>query len=137
MKDYYKILGVKRTATTREIKSAYRDLVKRHHPDKTGRCEEDEQIKEINEAYHTLIDPQKRKTYNENLGETIKVNVVGYDKSGKKSMKSTWRGRPEPLIPRKEIGAGNFDSILEEELRYFERLRRYLLRRFFDDDFFF
>ena len=136
MKDYYKILGIKRTATTKEIKSAYRNLVKKHHPDMTGNCEADEQIKDINEAYDTLMDPEKRKSYNQNLGQKIKVNVV---KSKERDFGINRRrpGRPEPLIPRNRQPMDVADAFFEEQWRYFEKLRRYLLRRFFDDDFFF
>ncbi|MEW6482652.1 MAG: 2-C-methyl-D-erythritol 2,4-cyclodiphosphate synthase [bacterium] len=58
--DYYHILGVKRDASTEEIKSAYRKLVKEHHPDKGGVSS---RIREINEAYSVLSDPDKRLRY--------------------------------------------------------------------------
>lgn len=55
MKDYYKILGVPRTATGEEIKKAYRTLVKNNHPDyNPNNKEAEEATKEINEAYATL-----------------------------------------------------------------------------------
>jgi molecular chaperone DnaJ len=60
MKDYYKILGVDKTSTADEIKSAYRKKAKESHPDKGG---DPEQFKIINEAYETLSNPQKKKEY--------------------------------------------------------------------------
>ena len=60
-KDYYKILGVNKTATEDEIKKAYRKLAHEHHPDKKGGNEQ--RFKEINEAYQTLSDKTKRATY--------------------------------------------------------------------------
>lgn len=60
MKDYYAMLGVARTATDAEIKTAYRNLTKIHHPDKGG---DEEKFKEINEAYSTLGDANKRRVY--------------------------------------------------------------------------
>lgn len=59
--DYYSILGVAKTATSDEIKQAYRKLAKEHHPDRTGG--DDTTFKQINEAYDTLKDPQRRQEY--------------------------------------------------------------------------
>lgn len=61
MNDYYKILGVERTASQDEIKKSFRKLAQKYHPDKaTG---DEAKFKEINEAYETLSDPEKRKVY--------------------------------------------------------------------------
>ncbi len=58
--DYYKLLGVPRNASQEDIKKAYRKLASKHHPDKGGDAE---QFKEIQKAYETLSDPQKRNQY--------------------------------------------------------------------------
>lgn len=64
MKDYYEILNVSRDASQDEIKSAYRKLAKKYHPDLNPNDKEAEQkFKEINEAYEILSDPEKRKRY--------------------------------------------------------------------------
>ncbi len=65
MKDYYEILGVPRNASEREIKEAYRRLVRKWHPDlNPGRREEAERVfRQINEAYEVLSDPEKRRYY--------------------------------------------------------------------------
>ncbi|HEX8570597.1 MAG TPA: molecular chaperone DnaJ [Caulobacteraceae bacterium] len=63
-RDYYEVLGVSRTATEQELKSAFRKLAMEHHPDRNGGCEEASgRFKELNEAYSVLSDPQKRAAY--------------------------------------------------------------------------
>jgi curved DNA-binding protein len=66
-KDYYKTLGVSKTSSLKEIKSAYRKLARQWHPDvnPTKKKQAEEKFKEISEAYEVLSDPQKRKTYDE------------------------------------------------------------------------
>lgn len=63
-KDYYKILGVSKSASTGEIKKAYRKMALKHHPDKNkGDKSAEEKFKEISEAYAVLSDEEKRKQY--------------------------------------------------------------------------
>lgn len=62
-KDYYEILGVSKTASDDELKSAYRQLAKKYHPDLNKTPEAAEKFKEINEAYSVLSDKQKRDNY--------------------------------------------------------------------------
>jgi curved DNA-binding protein CbpA len=63
-KNYYAILGIKRSASEAEIKHAYHELVRRYHPDAHPGGEGAEaRFKEINEAYSVLADPEKRDEY--------------------------------------------------------------------------
>ena len=62
-KDYYKILGVDRSADDKTIKSAYRRLARKHHPDVAKGKDNADKFKEIAEAYEVLSDPEKRRRY--------------------------------------------------------------------------
>jgi molecular chaperone DnaJ len=67
-RDYYEILGVKKSATADDLKRAYRELALRHHPDRVSqdrKKDAEEKFKEISEAYAVLSDPQKRALYDQ------------------------------------------------------------------------
>jgi hypothetical protein len=65
--DYYRILGVKTTASQTEIKSAYRKLARKNHPDLNKNSQAARDFDLVSKAYHTLIDPQERAYYDEQL----------------------------------------------------------------------
>lgn len=74
-KDYYQTLGVPRTASQKEIKTAYRSLARKFHPDANkGDKGAEEKFKEIAEAYEVLKDPDKRKRY-DTLGSNYKAGA--------------------------------------------------------------
>lgn len=67
-KDYYKTLGVARDATAEEIKKAFRRLARKYHPDVSKETDAEHKMKEVNEAYAVLSDPEKRAAYDQ-LGQ--------------------------------------------------------------------
>lgn len=63
--DYYRILGVARDETAENIKKAFRKLARKYHPDVSKEADADQRMKEINEAYTVLSDPEKRAAYDQ------------------------------------------------------------------------
>lgn len=64
-RDYYQILGVQRTAAADEVKTAYRRLARKYHPDVSKEANAEERFKEVQEAYEVLKDPEKRAAYDQ------------------------------------------------------------------------
>src|SRR5512143_613752 len=65
-KDYYRILGLERSANADEIRKAYRKLAMKYHPDRNpGDKQSEDKFKDINEAYQVLSDTQKRARYDQ------------------------------------------------------------------------
>jgi len=66
-RDYYEVLGIAKNASPDEIKKAYRNLAKKHHPDMNpeNKKEAEERFKEISEAYEVLMDPKKKQLYDQ------------------------------------------------------------------------
>lgn len=89
-KDYYEILGVSKNASKEELKKAYRKLALKYHPDKSrhtstssAQAKEDEaKFKEVNEAYNTLKDEDKRKTYDQFGHASSKMGGAGSQAGG-------------------------------------------------------
>jgi molecular chaperone DnaJ len=92
-KDYYNILGLKKGASSSQIKSAYRKLARKYHPDvNPGDAAAEKRFKEISEAYAVLNDPEKKKNYDQfgtadasgfNTGKSSGFGFSGFDFSGK------------------------------------------------------
>ena len=100
-KDYYKTLGVERTASADEIKKAYRKLAMKYHPDRNqGNKQAEDQFKEINEAYEVLTDPEKRSKY-DRLGRSWQqYQQGGGDPSGSPVRQA--RGSPAHRLRRRD-----------------------------------
>lgn len=64
-RDYYKILGVTRTATAEDIKKSYRRMARKYHPDVSKEKDAEQKFKELQEAYEVLKDPEKRAAYDQ------------------------------------------------------------------------
>lgn len=92
-KDYYKVLGVPRSASEKEIKQTYRKLARQYHPDVNPNDKNAEsRFREINEAYTVLSDPEKRKRYDELGMNWDKVQQGGWQPPGGFSYSYSTRG---------------------------------------------
>lgn len=107
-KDYYKILGIDRKASSEEIKKAYRKLALQYHPDKNkGDKFAEERFKEVNEANSVLIDPQKRKLYDE-YGEHWEQVQQGGAPGGRPGSQGRPRANRQP--PPFSFDASDFEN---------------------------
>lgn len=106
-KDYYKVLGVKKTASQDEIKKAYRKLAVKYHPDKNeGDAKAEAKFKEITEAYEVIGDAENRRKYDEMGSNWNQYQNMG---GGFQS-----RGRSRPFRGRSgRAGAGGFSDFFQ------------------------
>jgi curved DNA-binding protein len=105
-KDYYRVLGVAKTATEKEIKAAYRKLARKHHPDvNPGNKGAEAKFKEINEAYEVLGDKEKRRKYDE-LG----ANWEAYGRAAGPGGPRGWPGGGVRVEFEDLGGAGGFSD---------------------------
>ena len=90
-RDYYTVLGVARTATEKDIKTAYRKLARKHHPDvNPGDKKSENLFKEIGEAYSVLSDPEKRKKYDRWGHNWEKIDQAQASGSGRAGTRYSW-----------------------------------------------
>jgi curved DNA-binding protein len=109
-KDYYKILGVERSASADEIKKAFRKLALKYHPDRNPNNKQaEEKFKELNEAYEVLSDPQKRSRYDQ-LGESY----FRYQQNGGSPGGFDWQQWYTPQSGGARVNVGNLDDLFGE-----------------------
>lgn len=109
-KDYYKILGISKSASIEEIKKSYRKLARKYHPDLNPNNKEAEQkFKEVNEANEVLSDPEKRKNYDK-YGKDWK-HADEFEKAGASQQRSQRGGQQRSSS--QQYSDSNFSDFFE------------------------
>jgi curved DNA-binding protein len=116
--DYYKILGISKTASEEDIKKAYRKLARKLHPDLNPKDKEaNKKFQQINEANEVLSDPEKRKKYDQ-YGENWE-NAEQFEKARQSGAYSGERGsgqsgNPFSAFDGREFGDGQYSDFFEQ-----------------------
>jgi DnaJ-class molecular chaperone len=76
LKNYYEVLGLTANATLAEIKTTYRKMASQYHPDKNSDNDAPAKFRQVQEAYETLSDIDKKKTYDENRRRSLLDNPI-------------------------------------------------------------
>lgn len=100
-KDYYEVLGVDRNASEKEIKTAYKRLAKKYHPDVNKSADSGSKFKEIGEAYQVLSDPQKRAAYD-------RLGHAAFDQAARSGFGQTGFGEQYAGFDLGDIFGGGF-----------------------------
>ncbi|MFF0827647.1 J domain-containing protein [Brevibacillus sp. NPDC003359] len=107
MKNYYEILGLTKQASANDIKKAYRQLAKQHHPDVNAGSSESERIfKEITEAYQTLQDPALREAYDARYEAfQQKKQQTSHTSSTRQGQTKQQQGQSAPGVNFEDLGS--------------------------------
>ncbi|KTD15042.1 DnaJ C-terminal domain-containing protein [Legionella israelensis] len=118
-KDYYKIMGIDRSATQEDIKRAYRKLARKYHPDVSSEPDAEVKFKELGEAYEVLKDPEKRAKYD-------KYGQYWQEQSQRQSA-----GQQQYGYSFDEATAADFDEFINSIFRQRSRQKSY--QSYFDE----
>jgi len=131
MLDYYKLLNIRRTANSEEVKKAYRLAALFWHPDKNKSPQAHQKFIDISEAYNILIDPHRRVVYDElfqsemEINLTPKPNASHHSQKHKQSTYEEWVR--EERSKAEKISIISSDKILTEGFHFIDQYGLFLL----------
>lgn len=118
-KDYYKILGVPRDASDRQIKKAFRKLAIKYHPDKNKQKDAEAKFREIAEAYEVLSDEKKRRQYDQFGAEGMNGNGFNFHHEGFQSFDDIFKdfdfGGGHGSGKEWKFSFGGFDDFFDDD----------------------
>ncbi|XP_065355672.1 dnaJ protein homolog 1 isoform X1 [Calliphora vicina] len=115
-KDFYKTLGIPKTATDEEIKKAYRKLALRYHPDKNKAANAEEKFKEVAEAYEVLSDKSKREIYDKYGEDGLKNGGRSNGTGSNNSFTYQFHGDPRATFAQFFGSSNPFASFFDDNL---------------------
>jgi len=113
-KDFYEVLGVDKSSSKEEIKSAYRKMALKHHPDRNKEADSEEKFKEINEAYEVLSNDKKKEAYDQYGHAAFDPSAGGFggrtytDQSG--PFTYTWNSGGQNASNNADFSFGGFSN---------------------------
>lgn len=122
MKDYYKILNINRSASTDDVKKAYRSAALFWHPDKNKNPDAKDRFIEVNEAYNILIDYQKRIVYDKlyEFHFNKKIDLTINDET-KQDYAKYIQWVKEEILKAENLAKQSMDRALTETFAFFDR----------------
>jgi len=116
VKDYYEVLGVPRTASQKEITSAFRKLARKHHPDlNAGDKQAESRFKEVSEANDVLSDAKKRKLYDQFGPDWAAAQAAGATQTGARSGAGGFRPDTGPSVQYRTVSPDEMGDLFGDE----------------------
>lgn len=116
VKDYYEVLGVPRTASQKEISTAFRKLARKHHPDlNAGDKQAEARFKEVSEAHDVLHDPKKRKLYDQLGPDWAAAQAAGVTQTGARGGAGGFRPDAGPSVQYRTVTPGEMEDLFGDE----------------------
>jgi curved DNA-binding protein len=116
VKDYYEVLGVPRTASQKEITSAFRKLARKHHPDlNAGDKQAESRFKEVSEANDVLSDAKKRKLYDQFGPDWAAAQAAGATQTGARGGAGGFRPDTGPSVQYRTVSPDEMGDLFGDE----------------------
>lgn len=123
---HYDTLAISETASFPEIKRAYRQLVKQFHPDCNQGVESHDRIADINVAYEVLSDPQRRRTYDRQLGDRLSPRTTSYSRTATEDRQARTATAQKQYQTRRQTGKDTDEQLQRWIMQVYQPVNRLL-----------